>query len=68
MTQGGSISIAAGDLWVAPSAGAVWHYTVTFNVDSILLQGSRQLSGQVRANYQLIDSGPPYNIAIPYGC
>jgi hypothetical protein len=68
VTQGGSISIAAGDLWVAPSAGGAWHYTVTFNVDSILLQGNRQLSGQLRANYQLIDTGIPYNIAIPYGC
>ena len=65
---GGQINVIAGDLWVAPSAKGVWQYTVTFDADNILLQGPRALTGKVQANYQLIDTGIQYNIAIPYGC
>jgi hypothetical protein len=68
LSEGGTIAIAAGDLWVAPSVNAVWQYTISLNVENILLQSQRQLSGQVRATYQLLDTGVRYDIAIPYGC
>jgi hypothetical protein len=32
------------------------------------VQGDRPLTGQVRALYKLVETGVPYNIAIPYGC
>jgi hypothetical protein len=68
LAQGGKISIAAGDLWVAPSRNAVFEYTLSLNVENAIIQGGRQLTGQVRATYQLIETGLPYNIAIPHGC
>jgi hypothetical protein len=68
VAQGGSVTIAAGDLWVAPSAGAVWQYTITLNVANVLLQGKRPLTGQIHAAYQLVETGTTYNISIPFGC
>ena len=68
LAEGGRISIAAGDLWVVPSRNAVYEYTITLNVENAIVQGNRPLTGQVRASYQLIETGTPYNIAIPYGC
>jgi hypothetical protein len=66
--EGGKMSIAAGDLWVAPSRNAVYEYTITLKVDNAIMQGNRQLTGQVHAAYKLIETGVPYNIAIPNGC
>jgi hypothetical protein len=66
--EGGRVSIAAGDLWVAPSRNAVFEYTISLNVENAIIQGGRQLTGQVRAVYQLVETGVPYNIAIPHGC
>ncbi len=68
LAQGGKLTIAAGDLWILPSSNAVYEYTITLNVENAIVQGSRQLTGQVRAAYQLIETGVSYNIAIPYGC
>jgi hypothetical protein len=68
LAQGGKPEIVAGDLWVAPSRNAVFEYTITLKVDNAIIQGGRQLTGQVRAAYQLIETGVQYNIAIPYGC
>jgi hypothetical protein len=68
LSEGGKFTIAAGDLWVAPSARAVYEYTITLNVDNAILQGDRQLTGSVRATYQLVETGVPYNISIPNGC
>ncbi len=66
--NGGSLSIAAGDLWVAPSRDAVYEYSITFNVAKAMLLGNRELTGLVRGTYQLLETGTAYNIAIPYGC
>ncbi len=64
----GKLTVAAGDLWVAPSVKGVWQYTITLDAENVLLQGDRPLTGQIRATYQLIETGVQYNIAIPYGC
>jgi hypothetical protein len=66
--EGGGVTIAAGELWVAPSLKAVWLYSITLNVDNAILQGDRPLTGQVRATYQLVETGVLYNISIPFGC
>ena len=68
VAQGGKVTVAAGDLWVAPSAGAVWQYSITLNVANVLLQGKRPLTGLVHAAYQLVETGTTYNISIPFGC
>jgi len=66
--EGGKVTIAAGDLWVAPVNKAVFEYTITLNVEKASLQGSKPITGQVRAAYQLVETGVPYNISIPNGC
>lgn len=71
MTQGGTVRIASGELWIAPALNAVVEYTITFEVSSVILpvfQGDRQLSGTLRASYRLVETLVPYNIAIPFGC
>lgn len=71
MTQGGQVSIASGQLWIAPSLNAVYEYALTLNVDSIIMpifQGSRQLTGKVQISYRLVQHGTPNNISIPFGC
>ncbi|MEP7287565.1 MAG: hypothetical protein ABI947_17540 [Chloroflexota bacterium] len=65
---GGKYSIVAGDMWVEPSAKAVWQYSITLNVENATLQGDRPVTGQLHAAYQLVETGVQYNIAIPYGC
>jgi hypothetical protein len=70
-TQGGSISILSGDLWIAPSLNAVADYTLTLRLESALVpifRGNQQLSGTLTITYSLLESGQLYNIAIPYGC
>jgi hypothetical protein len=68
LAQGGKPTIAAGDLWVAPSRNAVFEYTISLNVENAIILGGRQVTGQVRAAYHLIETSIPYNIAIPNGC
>ena len=68
LSQGGTMTIASGDLWVAPALKVVYTYSLTLNVEDALLQGDRQLTGRIQADYQLIDSGTSYNISIPNGC
>ncbi len=68
VAQGGKLTIAAGDLWVAPSRNAVFEYTISLNVENAIIQGGRQLTGQVRAAYQLVETSVPYNITVPNGC
>lgn len=66
--EGGKVTIAAGDLWVAPVNKAVFEYTITLNMEKASLQGSKPITGQVRAAYQLVETGAQYNISIPNGC
>lgn len=68
LSKGGKFTIAAGDLWVSPADKAVYEYNITLNVENAILQGGRPLTGQIRAAYQLIETGTTFNIAIPYGC
>lgn len=70
-TQGGTISVLSGDLWIAPSLNAVADYTLTVRLESALVpifQGNTQLSGTLTITYRLVESGTLYNIAIPFGC
>lgn len=70
-TQGGTISVLSGDLWIAPSLNAVADYTLTLRLESALVpifQGNKQLSGTLTIIYSLLESGTLYNIAIPFGC
>lgn len=65
----GRFTIAAGDLWFAPSINVVARYTLTLNVENVtLLQSDQLVTGQLRATYELQEVGTPYNIAIPFGC
>ena len=68
LSKSGKFTIAAGDLWVSPADKAVYEYNITLNVENAVLQGDRPLTGQIRAAYQLLETGTAYNIAIPYGC
>lgn len=68
LSDGGKMTVASGDFWVVPASKAVLEYSITFNVENSLLQGDRQLTGQVRAAYTLVETGAQYNISIPYGC
>jgi hypothetical protein len=68
LSQGGKLTVAAGDLWVVPASNAVYEYTITLNVENALLQSTRQLTGQIRGSYQLVETGGRYNIAVPFGC
>ncbi len=71
LSAGGRQSVASGALWVAPSVNAVVDYTLTLNVDSAILtiiQDNRQVTGQVRVTYRLVETGVAYNISIPNGC
>jgi hypothetical protein len=67
LSDGGKITIASGDLWVIPASKAVSQYSITLNVENAV-QGDRQMTGLLQANYQLIETGVTYNISIPYGC
>ncbi|MCS6872120.1 MAG: hypothetical protein RML95_09215 [Anaerolineae bacterium] len=70
-TQGGTISVLSGDLWIVPSLNAVADYTLTLRLESALVpifQGNKQLSGTLTITYSLLESGTLYNIAIPFGC
>jgi len=70
-TQGDSLDIASGELWVVPKLNAVWQYTLTLNVRNIIMdifQANRQLIGKVIVKYTMIETGQKYNIAIPFGC
>ncbi len=65
----GTLTVAAGDLWVAPSVNAVVKFTLTVNVQNVtLLSGDRLVSGQLRETYMLNEAGTLYNISIPFGC
>jgi len=65
----GSATVAAGDLWVAPSVNGVARFTLTVNVqNATLLQGDQVVSGQLREVYELREVGTLYNISIPFGC
>lgn len=70
-TQGGSVTITSGEMWVAPSLNAVFDYALTLEIDSAIvpiIQGDKQLSGVISIRYQLIETGVPYAIPIPFGC
>lgn len=64
----GTITIASGTLWIAPAVNAAAEYQITLNVVNGRIQGSQPVTGQLRAEYALIETGVAYNIAIPYGC
>ncbi len=65
----GSVTIAAGSLWVAPSVNAVTRLTLTVNVQNVTLLNATQLvTGQLRETYTLGTVGQLHNISIPFGC
>jgi hypothetical protein len=67
--DGGSISAARGELWVAPSFNAVVRYYAIVTVDNVVLFGAAlPVSGEVQIRYDANDLGTPTNIAIPFGC
>ncbi len=70
-TQGDSLTISSGELWVVPKLNVVWQYTLTIAVQNVILdifQANRQLIGKILVNYKLVEIGQKYNIAIPFGC
>ncbi len=67
--DGGNFTVAAGDLWVAPSVNAVVRYSLTINVENVtLLQSDQPVTGQLRVGYELHEIGAQYNITVPFGC
>lgn len=65
----GSVTVAAGSLWVAPSVNAVTRFTLTVNVQNVtLLQTAQPVTGQLREMYTLGTVGQLHNISIPFGC
>ncbi|MBX3065991.1 MAG: hypothetical protein KF726_23635 [Anaerolineae bacterium] len=68
LRDGGTITIASGTLWVAPEVAAVAKYEITYNITNASVQGSQPLTGQLRALYELKETGTLFNIAIPFGC
>ncbi|MHB8624687.1 MAG: hypothetical protein ACYDBJ_06425 [Aggregatilineales bacterium] len=65
----GSVTVAAGSLWVAPSANAVVRFTLTVNVQNVtLLNATQPVTGQLRETYTLGTVGQLHNISIPFGC
>ncbi|HRE49587.1 MAG TPA: hypothetical protein PLD47_17820 [Aggregatilineales bacterium] len=71
VAQGGSVTIASGELWIAPSLGVVRDYALTLTLRNVILpifQGDRQLSGTLTVVYTLVEVDTAYSIAIPYGC
>ncbi len=71
MTQGGQVRVASGELWAAPSLNVAWQYALTLEIESVIVpvfQNNRQLTGRLFVDYTLIETGTPYNIAIPFGC
>ncbi len=66
---GGSVTIAAGSLWIAPSINAVVRFSLTVNVQNVtLLDAAEPVTGQLRETYTLGSTGQTHNISIPYGC
>lgn len=67
--DGGSVTLASGELWIAPGANAAVRYYLNLDVDNVILF-DRQLpvSGSVRLRYDLYDVGTAFNITVPYGC
>lgn len=68
LKEGGKITIASGNLWIAPVPGVVVQYQITFNVQNVVIQGSQPVSGQLRVTYDLRETGTLNNISIPFGC
>jgi hypothetical protein len=66
--EGGTVSVASGDLWVTPENKVVVEYSITLNIKNATIQGNGPLTGQIRANYKLGSVGVPHNISIPNGC
>jgi hypothetical protein len=71
ITQGGQVTVASGELWIAPQTRVVQRYGVTLNLSAIILDyfsADRQLNGRLQITYNLMEIGQTYNIAIPFGC
>jgi hypothetical protein len=65
----GKYTIAAGNLWVAPSVDAIVRLTLTVNVEDVrLLDADLPVIGQLRVVYELKAVGEQYNISVPFGC
>jgi hypothetical protein len=65
----GTVTVAAGSLWIAPSVNAAARFTLTINVKNVtLLNASQAVTGQLRETYTLNTVGTLHNISIPNGC
>lgn len=65
----GTVTIAAGSLWIAPSVNAAARFTLTVNVQNVtLLNAAQAVTGQLRESYTLNTVGTLHNISIPFGC
>ena len=65
----GTVTIAAGSLWIAPSANAAARFTLTVNVQNVtLLNAAQAVTGQLRESYTLNTVGTLHNISVPFGC
>lgn len=69
--EGGRITIATSELWVAPSRNAVMRYYVNLDVENVLItlfDSALPLTGQLFLRYDLNGIGENPNITTPTGC
>ena len=65
----GTVTIAAGSLWIAPAAKAAARFTLTVNLqNATLLNAAQAVTGQLRESYTLNTVGVLHNISVPFGC
>ncbi|MCU0496642.1 MAG: hypothetical protein MUF87_04735 [Anaerolineae bacterium] len=69
LAEGGRINFANGELWFAPTPGAVIRFYLTMDVENaVLFGGDTPVTGIIVIRYDLLDIGVDPNINIPFGC
>ncbi len=67
--EGGALTNATGELWVAPDPGVAVRFYVNLNVENALIfDRQAPVTGLVILRYDLYDIGQQPNINIPFGC
>jgi hypothetical protein len=65
----GLLTLAGGEIWVAPEHNAVIRFYVNLDVsNAVIFDRQLPVSGQVLLRYDLFDIGIVPNITVPFGC
>jgi hypothetical protein len=69
LADGGKITLAGGELWVAPEQNVVPRFYVNLDVENAyIFDRTLPVTGQVIMRYDLYDVGVAPNITVPFGC